>query len=255
MSLTCSRRRVGLEHVVLEAVGDQAQRRDRGSQVVRDRGHQPAPSPFLGVDARDHRLDVGRERCQFVLAAHGKFDVAGAGTDFGERTADGVEVRERPARYEPRRAEPDQSGVARRERHEQGVVGRDEHERGKQRHRRRELRRDECRERSQAPTHAPGIDWRSEFASTAVAIAERSQDLKALDERVTAVYRPGDRRDRHAAGQARPASDRTPRRGAPHGTNRYPTPHTVSMNRGCSASGSSLARRRRMCTVTVEVSI
>ena len=39
------------------------------------------------------------------------------------------------------------------------------------------------------------------------------------------------------------------------GEKRYPTPHTVSIQRGVSGSVSSLARSRRMCTVTVDVSV
>ncbi len=58
-------------------------------------------------------------------------------------------------------------------------------------------------------------------------------------------------RDRELAGQ-RAGGDANP---ADHGRKRYPTPHTVWMCCGRAGSASTLARRRRMCTVTVEVSV
>ena len=66
----------------------------------------------------------------------------------------------------------------------------------------------------------------------------------------SANWRESDPADERARAMAPP-----PSAARAHGANRYPRPHTVWMWVGRDGSASSLARSRRMWTVTVEVSL
>ena len=79
--------------------------------------------------------------------------------------------------------------------------------------------------------------------------AERQEDEQRRARGRAAVGHGGERRGEHGRGCDREGE------AAPHGENRYPTPHTVSMWRGWAGSGSIFVRSRRMWTVTVEVSV
>ena len=68
-----------------------------------------------------------------------------------------------------------------------------------------------------------------------------------------AACQRGERRSpRRAAGRSRRfAADETSHDTAGHGSNRYPTPHAVVIQRGFLGSASSFWRSRPTCTVTV----
>ena len=109
---------------VVDRVGQQLQRGDRRAQVVRDGGDEVAArAALLAVEPRDHRVDVGRQLGELVVAADAGAHVARALADGARRRARRRRRRSARRAERPHRPHGQRRRVGDDEDREERVVG------------------------------------------------------------------------------------------------------------------------------------
>ena len=215
--------RLRVDELVVDRVGQQAQRGDGRPQVVGDRGDEVAPRLLLGVQPRHHHIDVGRQTGDLVAPADLGADIAAPVPDGGERRPHGAQVGERAAADEPRRPGRERARVGHDQRGHQRVVAGHVHEPREQGDGDHDLRRADRRDqRELAPQPAEPCPPRDEGARDEDRhAAQRSEDRQGQRPGPGPVA--GERHGRGGDGQAErqtQAARGAPRARGAHGANR-----------------------------------
>jgi hypothetical protein len=234
-----------LDDLVVDRCGQQRQRRDRRAQIVRDGGEELAAHLFLAREAGDHLVHLAAEARDLVVAVQPRAHVAPPLPHGRERVTHGLEVAQ-SARAQPVRDPQHQSRRIRRQQDgHQRVVAGGEHQRHEQRDAGRELHRAQRGHEPELHAQPARPPPRDQLPRQDRQHRQRRDDLQR-DQRTVPVVE---------VNQDDGGDRQRQRQREDQGAKRYPTPHTVSIQRGASGSASSFARSRRMCTVTVDVSV
>ncbi len=211
---------------------------------------------FSASQPRDHRVRCLRQLAQLIAGAGCYPDFPLAPPDGDQAVADRIDVVQDPVCGDPRCEHRHEADEQDDHRDQRCVVSRDEHQQADQDEREQHGRDDDRdRERELAGQRTGAAAGPSERDS--VPCSERGRgDHDQYRERLERA-RASERSHRdHASNDHGRQYDQPANRCDPaHGWNRYPTPQTVWMCWGWPGSSSIFARSRRICTVTVEVSV